>query len=270
MSSLVPTIPEGSLILVTGATGFVASHTVAQLLQRGYKVRGTVRSLEGASWLTNDVFKSAAESGNLELVAVPDLSAPHAFDESVKNVAGIIHVATITDLNPDPNVTVPRTVSGVSTILEAAVKEPSVKEFVYTGSGLAATSSYKGNKTHVGRDTWNDAVVQYAWSPPPYGPERAFPVYAASKVAAEKEVWRFVDEEKPHFTVNVVSPSGIIGRPLHRKHADSPIAWITHLWNGAAEALKPIYARKHHLSVLPCHQCLGEQPFEMDANYFCP
>lgn len=244
MSDLKPTIPEGSLILVTGATGFVASHTVAQLLHRGYKVRGTVRDLESASWLTSDVFKSEAERGDLELVAVPDLGAPHAFDESVKGVAGIIHIATITDLNPDPNVTVPRTVAGVSTILEAAAKESSIKELVYTGSQLAVMSSYKGNKTHVVRDTWNDAMVEVAWAPPPYGPDRAFPVYAASKVAAEKEVWRFVSEEKPHFTVNVVSPSAIIGRPLHKKHADSPIAWITHLWNGVSEALKPVFASK--------------------------
>jgi uncharacterized protein YbjT (DUF2867 family) len=32
-------------ILVTGATGFIASHVINQLLQRGYKVVGTVRNL---------------------------------------------------------------------------------------------------------------------------------------------------------------------------------------------------------------------------------
>jgi len=32
-------------ILVTGATGFVASNCIKLLLQRGYMVRGTVRSL---------------------------------------------------------------------------------------------------------------------------------------------------------------------------------------------------------------------------------
>ena len=33
------------LILVTGATGFVGKWTIIQLLQAGYRVRGTVRSL---------------------------------------------------------------------------------------------------------------------------------------------------------------------------------------------------------------------------------
>jgi dihydroflavonol-4-reductase len=33
-------------VLVTGATGFIATYTVKQLLEHGYKVRGTVRSLK--------------------------------------------------------------------------------------------------------------------------------------------------------------------------------------------------------------------------------
>ncbi|WP_263849438.1 NmrA family NAD(P)-binding protein [Lacticaseibacillus saniviri] len=33
------------LIVVTGATGFIASHIIAQLLQQGHQVRATVRSL---------------------------------------------------------------------------------------------------------------------------------------------------------------------------------------------------------------------------------
>jgi nucleoside-diphosphate-sugar epimerase len=33
-------------VLVTGASGFVATHCVEQLLDQGYSVRGTVRSLK--------------------------------------------------------------------------------------------------------------------------------------------------------------------------------------------------------------------------------
>jgi len=34
-----------SPILVTGASGYIASHLIKILLERGYRVRGTVRSL---------------------------------------------------------------------------------------------------------------------------------------------------------------------------------------------------------------------------------
>lgn len=36
-------------VLVTGASGFIGLHCVLQLLQQGYRVRGTVRSEAGAS-----------------------------------------------------------------------------------------------------------------------------------------------------------------------------------------------------------------------------
>lgn len=34
------------VLCVTGASGFLAGHIVKQLLEKGYRVRGTVRSLE--------------------------------------------------------------------------------------------------------------------------------------------------------------------------------------------------------------------------------
>lgn len=37
---------ENKLVLVTGASGFLAGHIINILLEKGYKVRGTVRSLK--------------------------------------------------------------------------------------------------------------------------------------------------------------------------------------------------------------------------------
>lgn len=231
-------IPKGSLVLVTGATGYVASHVIKQFLVRGYKVRGTVRDLDQASWV-KDINKAAVNRGDLELVEVRDLATPNAFDDAVKGVAAIAHLATITSFDPDPNKVVPQTVAGVTNILAAAAKEPSVKEFVFTSSIMAATYPVPGNNTHVGRDTWNKAAVESAWAPPPYEPERAMATYAASKVAAEKELWKFAEGRHVPFNVNVVSPSGILGEPLHKKHAESPAAWVTTLWNGVVAMLEP-------------------------------
>ena len=33
-------------VLVTGASGFIGTHCVVQLLEQGYKVRGTLRNLD--------------------------------------------------------------------------------------------------------------------------------------------------------------------------------------------------------------------------------
>lgn len=242
MSDLQTTLPKGSLILVTGATGFVASHVTKQFLERGYKVRGTVRDLSSASWLTESSF--SPHTSNLELVTVPDLSTSGAFDEAIKDVDAVAHIATIATLDPNPHNVIPQTVAGVTNILEAAAREPSVKEVVFTSSIMAATFPSPGNDTRVDKDTWNDAATQAAYSPPPYTQERGLATYSASKVAAEKELWRFVKEQKPHFVVNSVNPAGIIGEPLHKKHADTPVAWIPQVYLGNLAVLKPVPSGK--------------------------
>jgi nucleoside-diphosphate-sugar epimerase len=45
MSSLNYAIPSDSLVLVSGANGYIASQIVDLLLELGFKVRGTVRSV---------------------------------------------------------------------------------------------------------------------------------------------------------------------------------------------------------------------------------
>lgn len=42
-----------SAVLLTGASGFLAVHVALQLLKRGYKVRGTVRSAAKGKYLDN-------------------------------------------------------------------------------------------------------------------------------------------------------------------------------------------------------------------------
>ena len=64
-----PTISTGK-VLVTGATGFLAGWVIKTLLDHGYTVRGTVRSVDkGAS-----VKRDFAEYGDkLEIVVVEDM-----------------------------------------------------------------------------------------------------------------------------------------------------------------------------------------------------
>lgn len=75
--------PPGSLVLVTGATGFMASHIVDQLLLAGYHVRGTVRDEKKAAWTTS-FFSARYGPGKYSAVIVPEMSTIGAFDKAVK------------------------------------------------------------------------------------------------------------------------------------------------------------------------------------------
>lgn len=246
MPALPTSIPTGSWVLVTGASGFLASHVCLQLLQRGFKVRGAVRDPAQSSWLLQGRFKSYADAGAIELVSVPHLGADDAYGEAAKGAAAIIHTAYVTDIVPDPASVITPTVAGVRSVMNAAIREPSVREVVFTSSALAASPLARGvDNGVVGRGSWNDAVLEAAWAPPPYGLAHAVANYPASKVAAEKEVWGFVERGGLHFNVNVVSPAGMTGEPLDKKHIEGQANWVVHAYRGNKAAMDPMPACKN-------------------------
>lgn len=83
--NITPAIPKGSLVVVTGVNGYVASHVADQLLTAGYKVRGTVRSVDKSHWI-NEVFEKRYGGGKFETVVVEDMIHDGAFDEVVKGL----------------------------------------------------------------------------------------------------------------------------------------------------------------------------------------
>lgn len=83
---------QGKIIAVTGATGFLGSHTALDLLQRGARVRAVVRSPEKAAWL--------AERG-VE-VAKADLMDPAALTEAFRGADAVVSNAALYTLKPMP------------------------------------------------------------------------------------------------------------------------------------------------------------------------
>ena len=67
-----PTITPGQKVLVTGANGFIAVWVVKTFLEKGYSVRGTVRSESKAQHIKK-LFESYGDK--FEVVIVPDITA---------------------------------------------------------------------------------------------------------------------------------------------------------------------------------------------------
>lgn len=74
-----PAIPYGSLVVVSGATGFIGSHVADQLLAAGFMVRGTTRDVVKNSWILG-YFKAKYGAEVFELVEVQDMAVAGAFD----------------------------------------------------------------------------------------------------------------------------------------------------------------------------------------------
>jgi hypothetical protein len=67
-----PTIAKGSKVLVSGANGYIAMWVARILLERGYSVRGTVRSADKGKFMS-DYFVSLGYGDQFEAVVVEDI-----------------------------------------------------------------------------------------------------------------------------------------------------------------------------------------------------
>jgi len=200
-------------VLLTGATGFIAAHVLDVLLQRGYKVRATVRSQEKGEALmaTRQAYKD-----KVEFAIVQDISILGAFDEAIKGVDGVIHVASpfhfkLTDNEKD--LLIPA-INGTKSVLLAAAKEPSVKRIVITSSFASIVDGSQGNRpgyVYSAKD----------WNPLTYEDGKTTTVapvaYRASKVLAEKTAWDFLEKEGKNVTFDIVTmcPPMVFGPIVH-------------------------------------------------------
>lgn len=271
-SVIMSTIEKGSTVLVTGVNGFIASHVADQLLQAGYNVRGTARSTSKADWLY-ELFDTKYGKGKFECVEVADMVHDGAFDEAVKGVSGICHLASILSFSSNPDEVIPQTVKGALNVLTSASREASVKSVVYTSSSCAALLPQPDKKIVVTKETWNDAAVEAAYASDPDG----FTVYGASKTEAERAIWKAVKETSPPFQVVAVLPNANFGSILRpgAEGSSSTASWVTQLWNSdtAAFDYPPQWFvnvrddARLHVAALIDPSCNGQRIFAFAGRY---
>ncbi|CAG8890481.1 unnamed protein product [Penicillium egyptiacum] len=229
-------VPPGSRVLVTGANGFIASHIVKVLLDLDYLVRGTVRT--PMPWLA-EYFEKQCGSGRFELIVVSDFQKSNAFDESVKGVSGVIHVAQgLPSSNAAETVesATAYTVNGVVNLLGSASTEPTIKRVVLTSSIVAAGyPTGKGFKLDVGKVTpnsWDGSLEQASKD------GTTVPIYRACKIEGERQAWRWVEKNQPHFELNSVLPWLTLGKILHPNIGGSTMGYVSGLLNGDTTPFK--------------------------------
>jgi nucleoside-diphosphate-sugar epimerase len=192
------------LVLVTGANGFIGARTVEAFLNAGFSVRGAVRSSSSGDGLLAALPEAAAQ-GLLEIAEVPDITAAGAFDEAIKGVTAVAHLATpVSFYFTDPDYVIRTAVEGARSILESAAKEAGLKHFVFMSSVVAVLSETKPQGHVFTEADWNETAPGTVAELGAKTPGRT--IYAASKTLAEREFWKFKEERKPSFTMAAVNP----------------------------------------------------------------
>lgn len=153
---------SGSLVFITGATGYIGTHLVGDVLKVGHRVRVAVRSQE-KSQLIKELYPSAADK--IEYAVVPDMSQPGAYQDALKGVSYVFHLA---GAMVDKGVELERdfvdpAVNGTLSILESAKKEPSIQKVAIVSSflSLMPMDGVMRNPFHIkGMLIGNDIVNQ--------------------------------------------------------------------------------------------------------------
>jgi len=186
-------------VLVTGGTGFVGVHTILQLLQQGYKVKTTLRSLSKKDSIINALKDGGlTDLQNLSFFEA-DLTADAGWNEAVKGCDYVLHVASPFPLvePEDENELIIPARDGSLRVLKAA-RKAGVKRVVLTSS-FAAIGYSINPKDHIfTEEDWTDENA-------PLQP------YIKSKTVAEKAAWDFLKNHGGDLELTVVNPVGIFG-----------------------------------------------------------
>lgn len=215
------------LVLVTGAGGYLAMQIVSVFLNKGFKVRGTVRSLDNIKKL--EALRSLADQDRLELVEA-DLLDENVWQAVLKDVTIVCHVASpfpSTSVQ-DESILIKPALNGTLNVLNAAFNTKTVKRLVLTSSTIAIMGYTRDDRVYSESD-WPDLEKQMA--------------YGKSKILAEKAAWDFVTERKKNgqscFELTVINPSFILGPTFHSKDTvlGTSESRILHLLDGTAEKI---------------------------------
>jgi nucleoside-diphosphate-sugar epimerase len=207
---------------------------VHEALAAGLKVKLAIRNEARAKTLIAALEKIHGK-GHIETVIVKDYNDDGAYDEAIKGVEGVVHVASDMTFSSNPDDVIPPVLKAYNTLLEAAHSQKSIRRFVLTSSSLAIGSPNPGGKTtqHFEASKWNDASVEDMKKAP-----NGMNVYGASKVLSERSAWDFVKKNKPNFALTAILPNANLGAPVPGTEVLTTGKWVTDLaTNGHSMAL---------------------------------
>jgi len=206
-------------VVVTGITGFVAAHCALTLLEKGYTVRGTVRSQSKADQFSQlPHFKKYVQKKKLEFSIVEDVASSDFTEAMSDGVEVVLHLASPFHMGkgePESTFLIPAK-KGTENALKTAHKVGTVKNFVLTSSFAAVLSMDDPGLPLSGKvyteDDWNRATYEQAKETDNPG----F-AYCASKKVAEKAAYDYQKENglESKMTISSICGPMIMGPLVH-------------------------------------------------------
>lgn len=209
-------------ILVTGGTGYIASWIIKYLLDLGYSVNATVRSLAEQTKYSH---LKNLDNGKLKFFEA-DLLKENSFTEAMKGVEIVIHTASpfiVKNLKDVKKELIDPAKLGTRNVLNSVNNTSSVKKVILTSSVAAIHSDNRDiantKENKFTEEYWN-ATSSETKNP-----------YAYSKLLAEKEAWEIHGKQK-NWELIVLNPAFVLGPSLSKRTDSTSIETMIQLGNG--------------------------------------
>lgn len=232
-------------VLITGISGFIARHCAVEMLNAGYGVRGTVRSLKRADEVKASLAKHA-DVARLEF-AQADLESDAGWPEAVQGCAFVLHVASpFPAAQPrDEQELIRPAVEGTLRVLKAAAAAR-VERLVQTSSMVAVMYGHPHDRSAPFTEAdWTNVA------------DPGVTAYGKSKTLAERAGRDFMQQDRSGMHYSSVNPGLVLGPALDRDigtSAEIVQAFLRGKYPGAPRLMIPCVdvrdvARMHRLAL---------------------
>ena len=198
-------------VLVTGASGFIAMHTILQLLEAGYDVVGSLRSPARGPQVIATLGRAAGpllDVARRVRLCEANLESDAGWADAVAGCGYVIHVASPVprELPKHPDALIVPARDGTLRVLRAAA-DAGVRRVVMTSSIAAIVYGHARDGSRIYDESdWTDAIDEV-------GP------YERSKTISEHAAWAFIDSlsrgTRPELVV--INPGVVLG-PILDEH----------------------------------------------------
>ncbi|MDJ0532931.1 MAG: aldehyde reductase [Xenococcaceae cyanobacterium MO_207.B15] len=218
---------EKSIVLVTGASGFIGGHCVLALLNKGYAVRAVVRSKSRIEKCKAVINAHYPDNADVEY-ALATLDSDDGWDAAVNGCEYVLHLASPLPIEQpkDPNELIIPARDGALRVLTAASRA-GVKRVVMTSSQAAVCGSPLLEKDYIyDEKDWTDLN------------NKTVTPYNQSKTIAERSAWDFVNKENSIELVTVCP--GLVFGPVLEARVNTSLEFVRRLMDGSLPLIPPV------------------------------
>jgi nucleoside-diphosphate-sugar epimerase len=210
---------DGKTVLVTGGSGYLAGWCIVELLERGYRVRTTVRHPSREPEVRAAVGTQVDPHHDLS-VHVTDLISDEHWRQAIEGCDYVLHVASPLPASQpkDPDEVIVPAREGTLRVLRAAL-DAGVDRVVLTSSVAAIRGGNEGLGRKLDESVWTNLEAS------------GLTPYVRSKTIAERAAWELAEDRGMRERVAAVNPGVIIG-PLLSDDRSTSLQTIERLLNG--------------------------------------